>query len=59
MKRNLIVSIICVIICFLLLIGAIVLNIMEQEEYSAYAAMGSTAVAFISVMFGINSWKDK
>lgn len=59
MKRNFVISVICVVLCFLLLIGAIVLNILEEEKYCMYAGMASSAVAFISVLFGLNSWKEK
>lgn len=59
MKRNFVISVICVILCFILLVAAIVLNIMELGELCMYAGMASSAVAFISVLFGLNSWKDK
>lgn len=59
MKKNFIISVICVIICFVLLVGAIVLNVLEMDEYSAYCGMASSVVAFISVLFGLNSWKEK
>lgn len=59
MKRNFIISVICVIICFLLLVAAIVLNILDEGQLCMYAGMASSAVAFISVLFGLNSWKEK
>lgn len=59
MKRNFIISVIFVVLCFILLVGAIVLNILEKEQLCMYAGMASSAVAFISVLFGLNSWKEK
>lgn len=59
MKKNFIISVICVVICFILLIGAIVFNALDEVKYSTYLGMASSAVAFISILFGLNSWKEK
>lgn len=59
MKRNFVISVICIVLCFILLVGAIVLNVLEYEEFCMYAGMASSAVAFIAVLFGLNSWKEK
>ncbi len=59
MKRNFVISVIFIVICFLALIGAIVFNVMEEEQYSMFTAIGATAAAFIAVMTGLRSWTDK
>ncbi len=59
MKRNFVISVIFLVLCFLLLAAAIVLNIMEMSEWCMYAGMASSGVALISVIFGMNSWKEK
>ncbi|MBQ5566013.1 MAG: hypothetical protein IIT42_04125 [Clostridia bacterium] len=59
MKKNFIISVVCLILCFLLIVTAIIFNIKEMEEYCMYAGMASTVIAFISVLFGLNSWSEK
>ena len=59
MKRNFIIALILTILCFFTLVGAIVLELMEQDVYCTYVGMASTLVGFFAVLFGINSWKEK
>lgn len=59
MKRNFVISVVLAAICFVLLIGAIVLNVLEEHTFCVYAGMAASGVAFVSVIFGLNSWKEK
>lgn len=59
MKKNFIISLVLLIICFGLTITAIVFNIKEDTVFSTYFGMGATGVAFLSCLFGLNSWKEK
>ena len=59
MKKNFVIALVLTILCFILLGGAIFLEIKEQEQYCMYAGMAATLVAFFAVLFGINSWKEK
>lgn len=59
MKKNFVIALVLTILCFLMLAGAIVLEIMEEKQYCMYAGMAATLVAFFAVLFGINSWKEK
>lgn len=59
MKRNFIISVILVVIAFGLLVSAIVFNVLENETVCMILGMGSSAVAFVSVLLGLNSWKEK
>jgi len=58
-KTNFIIALVLIIISFLGIIGAIVLQIMEKTQFSTYAGMAATLVAFFSIIFGLNSWKEK
>ncbi len=59
MKKNFIISVVLAAISFGILIASIVFCILEKETICMYLGMGSTAAAFISVLFGLGSWKDK
>ena len=59
MKKNFIISVVLAVIAFGLLIASLVLTIFEKNELCTYIAMGSSAVAFFSVLFGLGSWKEK
>ena len=59
MKKNFIIALILTVLCFFILVGAIILEVMEQTQYCMYAGMAATLVAFFAVLFGINSWKEK
>jgi len=59
MKMNFIFALVLAIISFGLIITAIVFNILDKNEICMYFGMGASGAAFISVLFGINSWKGK
>lgn len=59
MKKNFIIALVLIVISFLGIVGAIVLEILEKMEYCSYVGMAATVVAFFSIMFGLNSWKEK
>ncbi len=59
MKKNFVLAIIFVILCFLGLAAALVLEVYELDTYCTYAGMAASACGFISVIFGLNSWKEK
>ena len=59
MKKNYITAIAFLAICFGLLITAIIFNIKENEMISTYFAMGASGAAFLSCLFGLNSWQEK
>ncbi|MBQ1545990.1 MAG: hypothetical protein IIZ59_00475 [Clostridia bacterium] len=58
MKINFIVAIVFVVISFALLITAIVFNVLENTDASAYFGMGSSLAAFLSCLYGLQSWKE-
>lgn len=59
MKRNFMISLVLTAIAFGLLIASIVLCILEKETICMYLGMGSSAAAFISILFGLGGWKEK
>lgn len=59
MKKNFIISVVLAFIAFGLVVASIVLSIFEKQDICTYLAMGSSGVAFISVLFGLGSWKEK
>ncbi len=59
MKTNYVIALILALISFLLLGGAIVLEIMDKEVFCTYAGMASTSAAFFAIVFGLNSWSEK
>ncbi len=59
MKKNYIISLVLLVICFGLTITAIVFNVREDVEMTTYIAMGASGVAFMSCLFGLGSWKEK
>ena len=59
MKKNYIIALVLLIICFGLTITAIVFNVKENVEMCTYIAMGASGAAFFSCLFGLNSWKEK
>lgn len=59
MKRNFVISVIFMIFCFILLAGAVVLDVLDKPNLCMYAGMASSGMAFISILFGLNSWKEK
>ena len=58
MKINFIVALVFAIISFGLLITAIVFNVLENMNASAYFGMGSSLAAFLSCLYGLQSWKE-
>ena len=59
MKKCFVIAVIFAVICFLLLGGGIVMNIMEELKLCVILGMSATGAAFLSILFGLNSWKDK
>ena len=59
MKKNFIIALVLVILCFALTITAIVFNITMEAKYTMYVAMGASVAGFLSCLFGLNSWKEK
>ncbi len=59
MKKNFVISVVLAVIAFGLLAASIILTIFEKEDLCTYLAMGSSGAAFISVLFGLGSWKEK
>lgn len=59
MKKNYIIAIVLLAICFGLLITSMVFTVMENNNMSTYFAMGATGAGFFSCLFGINSWREK
>ena len=59
MKRNFIISVVLLAVCFGLVITALVFTIMENSDMCAYFGLGATAAAFMSCLFGLGSWQEK
>ena len=59
MKKNFIFAVVLAVISLGLIITAIVFNVLDKKELCMYFGMGASGTAFISVLFGINSWKEK
>ena len=59
MKKNFIISLVLACTAFGLLVASIVFSILEKLDICTYLAMGSSGVAFLSVLFGLGSWKEK
>ena len=59
MKKNFIIAVVLAFISFGLLAASMIVSIFEKENLCTYLAMGSSGVAFISVLFGLGSWKEK
>ena len=59
MKKNYLIAVAMLAVCFALLITAIVFTILEKETLSTYFGMASCGTAFLSSLFGLNSWKEK
>ncbi len=59
MKKNFIISLVLLVICFGLTVTAIVFNVLEDVTKTTYIAMAASGVAFLSCLFGLGSWKEK
>ena len=59
MKKNYILALVLLAICFGLTITALVFTVLDKSDLCTYTAMGATGTAFMSCLFGLNSWKEK
>lgn len=59
MKKNYILAVVLLAVCFGLTITAIVLGVLDKSDLCTYTAMAATGAAFMSCLFGLNSWKEK
>ena len=59
MKKNYIIALVLLAVCFGLTITSIVLTVRENVEMTTYFAMGASGAAFLSCLFGLGSWKEK
>lgn len=58
MKRNFIISTVLAVVSFGLLAAALVFEVLQDQTVCTFLGMGSSAAAFVSVIFGLNSWKE-
>lgn len=59
MKKNYFIALFFMIVCFAALIVSIVFYVKEESVICSYVAVASCGLGFLSVLFGLGSWKEK